>query len=194
MTVSITACWKRSLKRSVCLCGWLLCCGLAWAGNIEPKNVSLVPDEAGQALSAEFAIDLGPRFAEAVERGVQLHFRFEFTLSRKRWYWIEEHVAGRVLDYKLGYQALTRQYRLTLGSQQQNFDTLDEALKALARVVRLHVIDKAELVPGETYRAAVRLSLDRNQLPKPLQVDALTDRDWRVDTKTQQWEFVAADK
>ena len=194
MTVSITACWKRSLKHAVCLCGWLLCAGLAGAGVIEPKNVSLASDEAGQVLSAEFAIELGPRYAEAVERGVPLHFRFEFTLSRKRWYWIEEHVAGRVLDYKLGYQALTRQYRLTQGTQQQNFDSLDEALKTLARVVRLHVVGKAGLIPGETYRAAVRLSLDRNQLPKPLQVDALTDRDWRVEEKTYSWDFVAADK
>lgn len=194
MTVSITPCWKRRLRRAACLCGFFLCVGLASGGTIEPKNASLAPDESGQVLNAEFAIDLGPRLAEAVERGVVLHFRLEFNLTRKRWYWIEEHVAGRVLEYKLGYQALTRQYRLTQGAQQQYFDSLDDALKALARVARLHVIDKAGLISGETYRAAVRLSLDRNQLPKPLQVDALADRDWRVEAKTHTWDFVAADK
>jgi hypothetical protein len=194
MTVFTVACWKRSFSRAACLLGWLLCAGLAWAGVIEPKSINLVPDETGQALSADFAVELGPRLAEAVERGVQLHFRLEFTLARKRWYWIDEHVAGRVLEYKLSYQALTRQYRLSQGGQQQTFDSLDDALKALSRVARLHVVDRTELIPGETYRAAARLSLDRNQLPKPLQVDALADRDWRVEARTHTWEFVAADK
>jgi len=46
--------------------------------------------------------------------------------------------------------------------------------------------------PGETYAAAVRLSLDHSQLPKPLQVDALADRDWHVDAKTLHWSFVPA--
>lgn len=195
MTASITACWKRRLRHAACLGGWLLCVGLAWAGGIEPKNVALAPDETGHALTAEFAVDLGPRFAEAVERGLVLYFRLEFTLSRKRWYWADEHVAGRVLEYKLSHQALTRQYRLSQGGQQQIFDSLDEALKAMARVVHLHVVDKGGLTPGETYRAAVRLSLDQGQLPKPLQVDALADREWRVEAKTHHWEFVpAADK
>lgn len=192
MTVFITACWKKSLSRVICAGLWLFYVGLVCAGGIESKSVSLVPDDSGQALSAEFAIDLGPRFAEAVERGMVLHFRFEFMLSRKRWYVYEEHVTGRILDYKLGYQALTRQYRLTQGAQQQHFDSLEEALMALARIQRLHVIDKGVLVPGEAYKAAVRLSLDRSQLPKPLQVDALTDREWRVEAKTHFLEFVAA--
>ena len=124
-----------------------------------------------------------------------LHFRFEFDLTRKRWYWADEHVAGRVIPYRLGYHALTRQYRLSLGNLHQNFTSLDDALQALGRVGSLHVVDRAELVPGEPYRAAVRLSLDHEQLPKPLQIDALADRDWRVNTKTLKWDYIpAADK
>ena len=44
---------------------------------------------------------------------------------------------------------------------------------------------------GETYEAAVRLALDRSQLPKPFQVDAITDRDLHVDTKALRWQFIA---
>ena len=164
--------------------------GLVRAGSIVPESAVLVPDERGQALTARFAIDLGPRLEEAVGRGVPLSFRFEFDLKRKRRYWIDEHIAGRVLEYRLGYHALTRQYRLSLGTLHQNFAALDEALQALARVVRLHVIDRSALVAGDTYFAAVRLSLDHNQLPKPLQVDAIADRDWRVEAQTLRWEFV----
>jgi hypothetical protein len=164
--------------------------GAALAGGIEPKSAVLVADERGQALNAEFAIELGHRLEDAVARGVPLHFRFEFELTRKRWYWADEHVAGRVLNYRLSYHALTRQYRLSLGSLHQNYDSLTEALQMLGRIARLHVVDKSDLIPGETYRAALRLSLDHTQLPKPLQVDALADSEWRVEAKTLRWEFV----
>lgn len=195
MTASTTPCWKRRLERILpWLAAWLLCAA-ALAGNIAPQSATLVPDERGLALSAEFAVELGPRLEEAVGRGVPLNFRFEFDLTRKRWYWADEHVAGRVLHYKLGYHALTRQYRLTLDSLHHNFDTLDDALRTLGRVARLHVVDRGALLAGETYHAAVRLSLDHSQLPKPLQVDALADRDWRVEARTLRWDFVpAADK
>lgn len=166
--------------------------GLAQAGSIVPESAALVPDEQGQALTVKFSMELGPRLEEAVGRGVPLNFRFEFDLKRKRRYWVDEHIAGRVLEYRLGYHALTRQYRLSLGNLHQNFATLDEALQSLARVVRLHVVDQGALLSGETYLAAVRLSLDHHQLPKPLQVDAIADRDWRVEAQTLRWEFIPA--
>jgi hypothetical protein len=178
------------LFRAIAVLFCTLWTGLVLAGSIEPKSAALLPDERGPVLAASFAIDLGPRLEEAVGRGVPLNFRLEFTLDRKRWYWADEHVAGRVLKYRLGYQALTRQYRLSLGNLHQNFATLDEALHALGQVARLPVAEKVQLKPGETYLAAVRLSLDHEQLPKPLQVDALADRDWRVEARTLRWEYV----
>lgn len=194
MTASFTPCWRKSLERAfaqlfvgfACLL-WL---GSALAGSIEPRSATLEPDEHGQSLTAEFAITLGPRFEEAVTHSVPLHFRFEFELTRKRRYWLDEHVTGRTVHYRLGYQALTRQYRLSLGNLHQNYETLEEALRVLRRISRLHVIDKGALIPGENYVVAVRLSLDHTQLPKPLQVDALADPDWRIETKALQWNFV----
>lgn len=195
MTVFITRCWKKWLERTLVLFAGLLALGIAQAGSIEPISANLVPDEQGYAITASFAIKLTPRLEEAIERGVSLHFRFEFILTRKRWQVYDEHIAGRVLSYKLSYHALTRQYRLTQGSQSQNFDSLDDALKTLGRPPRLHAVERSALVPGEPYRAAVRLSLDHEQLSKPLQIDALGDRGWRIETKPQRWDFVpAADK
>jgi hypothetical protein len=189
MTASITHCWKKRLERICVLLAGLLLLGLAQAGSIETKRAEMVPDERGYAVNAEFAIQIGARLEDAVSKGVPLHFRFEIQIKRKRWYWIDEHLAGRVLKYRLSYQALTRQYRLTLGALHQNYDTLDEALAALGRVARLHVADKSALPVGEPLVAAVRLSLDHTQLPKPLQIDALADRDWRVEASIHTWQF-----
>ncbi len=192
MTVFISPCWRKHLERTVVLLGCLLTLGIALAGSIEPKSATLVPDDRGYAVTADFNIQIGPRLEDAVSRGVPLHFRFEIEIKRKRWYWSDEHVAGRVLKYRLSYQALTRQYRLSLGSLHQNFDSLEEALHALGRVARLHVVDKSALPAGEPLLAAIRLSLDHSQLPKPLQVDALADRDWQVEAGTLRWNFMPA--
>lgn len=189
MTVFITLWWRRCLERTGLLVLGLLWLAVAQAGSIEPKSATLTPDERGYAVTAEFAIQIGPRLEDAVSKGVPLHFRFEIQIKRKRWYWADEHVAGRVLKYRLSYQALTRQYRLSLGNLHQNYDSLDEALHALGRVARLHVADKSTLPMGEPLTAAVRLSLDHTQLPKPLQVDALADREWQVEAGILTWQF-----
>lgn len=187
---SITHCWRSaSLKLLLVL---LLALPSAWvlAGGIEPVRGQLSAGEEGYVLSAEFAIDLGSQLQEAVTRGVALNFNLEFTLGRKRWYWIEEHIASHVINYRLSYNALTRQYRLSVGGLHRSFATLDEALRVLGRVADLPIVDKAALKPGETYAAALRLALDKSQLPKPFQVDAIANKDWQVDARVLRWQFV----
>jgi len=159
------------------------------AGSIEPVQGQLTPGEDGYALSAEFAIDLGARLEEAVARGVPLNFILEFTLERKRWYWVDEHIASRIIDYRLSYNALTQQYRLSVGGLHSGFATLPEALHVLGRVAGLVVADKSAITLGNSYVVALRLSLDKSQLPKPLQLDALGSKDWQVEAKTLRWQF-----
>jgi hypothetical protein len=163
----------------------------AQAGSIEPKHAALTPGDDGYALSAEFAIDLGNRLEDTVAHGVPLYFNLEFVLERSRKYWVNEHIASRNRTYKLAYSSLMRQYRLSTGLLHQNFGSLAEALRVVGRIAALPVVDKNIIQPGESYQAAVRLSLDRSQLPKPFQVDAIMDRDLQVDTKVLRWHFVA---
>lgn len=166
---------------------------LAHAGSIEPKRGALTQAEDGSTLlSAEFAIDLGPRLEEAVSRGVPLYFAFEFEVTRPRWWWSNEYVITRNINYRLAYTALTRQYRLSTGSLHRNFATLEEALRVMSRLADLPVADKGVLKLGESYAAGMRLSLDRNQLPKPLQVDAIANKDWQVETRVLRWNHIPA--
>jgi hypothetical protein len=181
---------KSGLPRLV-LALLLLTAVAAQAGSIEPKRAALNPNEDGYALSAEFAVDLGIRLEDAVARGVPLYFNLEFVLERPRKYWISEHITTRSLTYRLAYSSLMRQYRLTTGNLHQNFGSLGEALRVVGRIAALPVVDKDVIRPGESYEAAVRLSLDRSQLPKPFQVDAIMDRDLHVETKVLRWQFVA---
>lgn len=194
MTAFITRCCKRleTPLLLLLLLPFIFAAGAARAGSIEPQRAALVVGEEQYTLAADFNIHLGNRLEDAVAHGVALYFNLEFTLDRPRKYWIDEHVATRTLTYRLTYHSLTRQYRLATGSNlYQNFDSLSEALRVMSHVTALPVVERGAIKPGETYVAAVRLSLDRNQLPKPFQIDAFTDRDWQVDSKTLRWTFVA---
>ncbi len=183
---SFTRCWRNvSLTLALALLS-----ALAAAGGIEPVQGQLTAGDEGYVLAAEFAIDLGTQLEEAVARGVALTFNMEFTLSRKRWYWADEYIAGHVVKYRLSYNALTRQYRLSVGGLHRGFASLDEALRALGRVADLPIVDKAAIKPGETYYAALRLALDKSQLPKPFQVDAIASKEWQVDARVLRWQFI----
>jgi len=194
MTAFITRCCKRLEA------GWrplllplvlLLTAGGALAGSIEPHRATLSASDEHYVLAAEFTINLGSRLEQAVTHGVALNFNLEFTLDRPRKYWVDEHIATRNLAYRLTYHSLTRQYRLSTGNLYQNFDSLREALRIMSRIGALPVVEKAALKPGETYAAALRLTLDRSQLPKLFQIDAFTDRDWQVEGSTLRWQFIA---
>ena len=183
---------RRQLRRVLlllALSGLSALAGSAYAGSIEPLTAALTAGEDSYLLSAEFQIDLGSHFEEAVSRGVPLYFVLEFDLTRSRTYWANEHIAGKTINYRLSYTALTRQYRLSRGGLHQNFATLNEALRVLGRVVALPMFDRTALKTGENYQAALRLSLDRQQLPKPFQGDAIATADWQVEAKVLRWQF-----
>ena len=193
MTAFITRCCKRlEAGFSALVLALLLATAVAaQAGSIEPKRAALTPGEDGYSLSAEFTLDLGNRLEDAVARGVPLYFNLEFVLERSRKYWVNEHITTRSLSYRLAYSSLTRQYRLTTGNLHQNFGSLAEAMRVVGRIAALPVLEKDVLKAGESYEAAVRLALDRSQLPKPFQVDAITDSALQVDAKVLRWQFVA---
>lgn len=194
--VSTTPCSRSrpsALARRLALAALLLLAALAaHAAEIDVKSAALSPGEDAWVLDAEFSIDLGPRLEEVVSRGVALYFVVEFELTRPRWYWIDEHVAGRTHTWRLSYHALTRQYRLSAGALHQSFATLDEALGVLSRLRDWPVADKALIKPGEPYNAALRMKVDLTQLPKPFQVTAIGNKDWNITAEIRRWSFTPA--
>jgi len=183
-------CWKsRPSSRSLALAALLLFAPLAGAAEIEVKSAEIVAGEEAYLLDAEFSVDLGSRLEEVVSRGVPLYFVAELELTRTRWYWVDEHVAGRRQTWRLSYHALTRQYRLSTGALHQNFDTLQEALGVLARLRNWPVAEKRKLNAGEPYNAALRLKLDLTRLPKPLQVGAIGNKDWNIPAEVKRWSY-----
>jgi hypothetical protein len=156
--------------------------GAALSAEIEVQDATLRAVEDGLVLDADFALDLTPRLTEVVANGVPLYFRVEFELTRKRWYWFDEHAASRQLQLRLSYHALSRQYRLSTGLLQQNFATLEEALNVLKHVRNWLVVDRTVTFADADYEAALRMRLDTTLLPKPFQLSALTSRELHLES------------
>ena len=174
-----------------CLLCWLallLTCGAfvapAAAADriaVHSAQLQLADDPEGAlVLDAQFDFELPPVLEDAVNRGIALYFVVEFELFRPRWYWFDKKLVDTVRTYRLTYSPLTRQYRLATGTLAQPFDSLADALATLRRVRGWRVADRTLIRPDDDYTAQVRMRLDTSQLPKPFQVNALTNRDWTL--------------
>ena len=137
-------------------------------------------------LSADFDVSFNFVVEQALTQGVSLYFVSEFTLTRPRWYWLNETVAQSEQTIKLSYNSLTNRYRITRGSLFQNFASLNDAIIIISHQSAAPI--PAELLKRDNnYFAAARMHLDVTQLPKPLQVNALTNNDWNLDSDWYRW-------
>ena len=177
--------YKYGIIAVICLLSSVLC-PLAAAEGISVNKAEARLSEDGYRLSASYGINLTFAAQQALERGVPLYFVGEFLLTRSRWYWLDEEVFQSEQTVKLSYNVLTRQYRISRGSLFQNFASLEDAMNILAR--QSSAVIPAELVKkNDNYIAAARLRLDVAQLPKLLQVNALTGKDWTLNSDWYRW-------
>ncbi|MDT7834089.1 DUF4390 domain-containing protein [Aquabacterium sp. OR-4] len=130
------------------------------------------------ALDYQARLALTPPIEEALHRGVPLYFSAQATVYRNRWYWRDERVARVSRTWRVAYQPLTAQWRVSLGGLSQVYGTLSEALAPLSRVSGWRVADGEKLEAGERYYVDFVFRLDSSQLPPPMQVDI--GNDWKL--------------
>lgn len=158
----------------------------AHAGGIAVEKAELRLGGENYQPVADFAVTPNSVVEQALTHGIPLYFISEFTLIHHRWYWLNDVVAEDEQTVRLSYNALTRQYRITYGTLFQNFSSLDDALHTLGHQV-FTPFQAASLKPGINYVASVRMHLDLTQLPKPLQINALVNTDWGLDSDWYRW-------
>lgn len=165
----------------------LLMCSFVRADDIQVREARVRSMEEGIVLDADFDFELTPRLVEVLANGVPLYFSVDFELTRRRWYWWNETAAERELQLRLSYHALSRHYRLSTGTLQRSFATLDEALDVLKHLRGWLVVDRTVTFANADYDAAVRMRLDTALLPKPFQLSALTSRDLHLESSWQRF-------
>jgi hypothetical protein len=174
---------------------------VAHADGIAVRKAEIRMTDEGYQLAANFDIRLSLLIEQALTHGITLNFVSEFTLTRSRWYWLDEVAAKTEQTTKLSYSALTRQYRIKRGSLFQNFANLDDALRVLGNQssdpIPADLLNRSSgyiatlLGSNSNYTAFARMRLDVTQLPKPLQVNALTSDEWKLDSEGYSWMLAA---
>ena len=189
MTGSSTRCCRRSELLSAALALWLAVAVAvgAHAQGIDVKRPRVTIAEDHFVLEAQFDIVLTPTLEEVLNKGVPLYFLLEFELIRPRWYWFNDRAVYLQQEYRLAYNALTRQYRLGVGNLHQNFATLSEALEVMSRVRRRYDVEPGTLRRDTSYNAGMRFRLDTSQLPKPFQLNAIVGREWNIGSDWIRW-------
>lgn len=174
----------RLYKYSMIL-AWLLAAS-AFAEGVSVNKAEIRLDEKGYQLFATYDINLTFTAQQALTRGIPLYFVGEFILTQPRWYWMDKRIFEGEQTVKFSYNVLTRQYRLSRGTLFQNFATFEDALNILSRQSSTTIPTEA-ISKDSNYIVAARLRLDITQLPLPLQVNALTGKDWALNSDWHRW-------
>jgi len=180
-------CCKKLLKAFLCLIVplWLIAAA-AHAGGIDVNKSDMRLSEDGYQLTVDFNVSPSYEVQHALSLGIPLYFVGEFSLTRSRWYWLDEQIFQSEHAVKLSYNVLTRQYRISRGALFQNFANMEEMLRTLARQTSAYIPADAMKKDGN-YVASARLRLDTRQLPKLMQVNVLTSKDWDLDSGWYRW-------
>jgi hypothetical protein len=157
------------------------------ADGITVKSAELQQTEDAWEMDADLDVNFNPTLEEALTKGITLYFVAEFELVRPRSYWFGETVASLQQQYRLRYNALTRQYQLSTGIIHKNLDSLDEVRHSLGLIRGWKVAERAALKKGQNYRAGLALRLDTSRLPKPLQLSAMGSKEWNLDSGWYYW-------
>ena len=173
---------------------------VALADGIFLRKAEIRMIDEGYQLTANYDIKLSPIVEDALTHGITINFFSEFTLTKSRWYWLNEVASKTELNTKLSYSALTRQYRIKRGTLFQSFARLEDALQALgnqsSNPISSELLNKNSgyivslLTSNSDYTAYARIRLDVSQLPKPLQINALTTDEWKMDSDGYSWKLV----
>jgi hypothetical protein len=159
--------------------------------TIELRRAMLSPAPEAEAwqLNADIDISLPGRLEEAVNRGVPLHFILEVDVARSRWYWLNEKLVSLNQVFRLSFNALSRSFRVSSLQNQQQYPTLSEALADLGQLRNLRVapLDRIKL-DSNTFGFA-RMRLDVSQLPKPLQLSAITNKELTLQSEWTRLQF-----
>ena len=182
----------RLLKSSKTLIVPLL---LAVSLNAAGEGISATRAEAklthaGQlSVSSRFRTDLPDQLKEALKQGVPLHFNLSWQLSAPsvasyKFKFDQLLNNDSTIQYKLSFHPLTNRYRVTVGTFSTEYDTLETALRAVGAVANWKVLSKDALsdVAAKDTKAEIRLLLTTAKLPKPFQINALTSKNWHLDS------------
>jgi len=162
------------------------------AEGVDITSAHIELTEEGYRLKADYAFELNSGIEEAIQHGVTLYFTTEVELTRPRWYWYDDQAVSARQTIGIWFDVFTRQYNVSVvGSMRQTFQSLDDAMVLIRRPSRWLIAPRGALKKGETYNVTLRMFMDRDRLPRPMQVNAFNNSQWRLTSKNKNFPYTA---
>lgn len=174
---------RRFALHALCaLLVWLAMGGAGTAAAAELELTELQVQRGPDGLLLDFAtrFELPRSVDEALHKGVPLHFVASAEVYRYRWYWRDRRVARAQREWRLSWQPLTLNYRVSFGALAQSYATLAEALGAVRGSAHWRIADPLPADDGRDYYVEFSYRLDTSLLPRPLQIGVGGQADWQL--------------
>jgi hypothetical protein len=150
----------------------------ALAEGVELSHLSTQRTDEGLELSFSTRFELTRVAEDALMKGVPIYFVAEANILRNRWYWRDARTARASRSWRLAWQPLTRQFKVSTGGLNQSYSNLSDALLSLRGVSGWRIAEKSELEDEGRFYLEFSYRLDTNQLPKPMQIGLGSPQGW----------------
>jgi len=160
---------------------------IATAADAQLAGFELTRDEDGVYLSYAVDFELGRGVDDALAKAVPLFFVADVEVFRSRWYWRDRRVAHAVRTFRIVYQPLTSNFRVTtIGGLAQNHPTRAEALATISRASGWKIAEPGQIEEGARHYVEFTWRLDTSQLPRPMQIGISGESDWQLNVRRSQ--------
>ena len=168
---------------------------------VELQGLKFERHDTALYMSGNWRFELSSALEEALLKGITLYFVTEVEINQERWYLYNQRIAQAERHVRLLYQPLTRRWRVNISPQPfnasglgmslgQSYDTVEEAMGAVRRIVQWRIANAADYNPDAKQTISINFKLDLKQLPRPLQIGAAGQSDWNIGfSKSQRLEL-----
>ena len=149
---------------------------IAAVKNITVNNLSIAQDGKDIFVNFDQELNLTSKMIHGLKNGIVLVFDINFVLTRDIPYWFDDIILVKKSRYKIKYRNLLEKYEvIDINGEKVFFKDLPAALKYLKIIKKWYVGTLNE--KEKNLLASLRIQLNKNHLPKPLQIN-IKDKVW----------------
>ena len=150
------------------------------ASEINLSNFKIENNVDGQELFFEQDISINNNLFQAIQKGIPLKFDINIKVTNFEKFWFNEIIFDDKFSFEIKYRNLLKKYQLrNIEGKYKYFSDIEKLIEN----INLIKINLGYLVFSEDTLIEVGVTLDSNQLPKPLQINRRNDT-WNVSSET----------
>ena len=150
------------------------------ASEVNLSNFKIENNVDGQELFFEQDISINNNLFQAIQKGIPLKFDINIKVTNFKKFWFNEIIFDDKFSFEIKYRNLLKKYQLR--NIEGNYKYFSD-IKKLKENINLIKINLGNIVSSENTLIEVKVSLDGNQLPKPLQINRRNDT-WNISSGT----------